>query len=99
MLLSIVQLSKKSVVILLAVFIGLTSCAQKKIGVQLYSFRNELSKDVGGTLEKIKKMGIDEVEGGELYGLSPNVYKNLLVENGLTMIGVYADFNELESNL
>lgn len=45
-------------------------------GVQLYSFREEMSKDAKGTLEKIAGIGIKKIESarsgkGLYYGLSP----------------------------
>jgi len=80
-------------------FISILSFSQKKIGLQLYSFRNELSKDLPGTMEKISKMGIKELEGGGLYGLQPGEYKSLLEKYQLTIVSVGADFNELDSNL
>ena len=68
------------------------------IGVQLYSFRNEIPKDVSGTLQKISAMGIREVEGGETYGMPIDSFKILLQKNQLTTISIGADFKELENN-
>ena len=92
-------LIKRGLILLTFLFIGSTSFSQKKIGLQLYSFRNELSKDLPGTMEKISKMGIKELEGGGLYGLQPGEYKSLLEKYQLTIVSVGADFNELDSNL
>jgi len=39
------------------------------VGLQLYSLRQHLPKDVPGTLAKIRAMGFREVEGGGDYGL------------------------------
>ena len=36
---------------------------QSEIGVQLYTFRNQIPKDVPGMLQKISNMGIRELEG------------------------------------
>lgn len=73
--------------------------AQEKIGAQLYSFRKQMPEDVPGTLARIKAMGISELEGGGLYGLTADAFKELLRDNGLTMVGVGAEFNELDSNV
>lgn len=73
--------------------------AQKTLGVQLYTFRHEMPKDVPGTLEKIHKMGIKVLEGGGLYGMSADQFKQLLKKYDLTMVSVGADFNELDSNV
>jgi sugar phosphate isomerase/epimerase len=69
-----------------------------EIGVELYSFRNQIPKDVPGTLQKIAAMGIKELEGGGTYGMPVEEYKKLLQQNGLKMIAVAADFNQLDSN-
>ena len=73
--------------------------AQKTLGLQLYTFRNEMPKDVEGTLEKISKMGIKVLEGGGLYGMEPNDFKQLLKKHNLSVVSVGADFNELDSNV
>lgn len=39
------------------------------VGLQLYSLRQHMPKDVPGTLAKIRAMGLREVEGGGDYGL------------------------------
>jgi len=73
--------------------------AQKPLGIQLYTFRKELAKDVPGTLEKIHKMGIKLLEGGGLYGMTADEFKQLLKKYELTIVSVGADFNELDSNV
>jgi len=86
-----------------AVFFGLflTSTiilAQTEIGVQLYTFRNQIPKDVPGMLQKISSMGIRELEGGGTYGLSADSFKTLLKKNNLKMVSVGSGFKELDSN-
>ena len=73
--------------------------AQTTIGVQLYSFRNQIPKDVPGTLATISKMGIKEIEGGGTYGLPMDEYKQILAKNNLKMISIAADFNKLQTDL
>ncbi|MDX2049107.1 MAG: sugar phosphate isomerase/epimerase [Chitinophagaceae bacterium] len=75
------------------------SAAQPEIGVQLYSFRNQIPKDVAGMLKKIREMGIKELEGGGTYGLPFTDYKKILDDNGFKMISIGADFNKLQTNL
>lgn len=74
------------------------SLLAQEIGVELYSFRNQLAKDVPGTLAKISAMGIKEIEGGGTYGMPVEDYKKLLQQNNLKMVAVAADFNQLASN-
>ncbi len=73
--------------------------AQTTIGLELYSFRNQIPKDVPGMLATISKMGIKEIEGGGSYGLPMNEYKQLLDKNNLKMVGIAADFGKLQTDL
>ena len=85
--------------ILLATIFHSYADAQKTLGIQLYTFRKEMAKDVPGTLEKIHHMGIKVLEGGGLYGMPEEDFKQLLKKNDLTIVSVGADFNELDSNV
>jgi sugar phosphate isomerase/epimerase len=69
------------------------------IGVQLYSFRNQFSKDIAGTLARIRNMGITKLEGGSTYGLSVAEFKELIDKNKLKVISIGADFDKLENDL
>lgn len=91
--------SLKKMLVLLFVFVAVhEALPAQEYGVQLYTFRNQLSKDVPGTLAKIKEMGIKEIEGGGTNGLPVEEYKKLLQQNGLKMISVGADFDQLATN-
>lgn len=63
---------------------------KKLVGLQLYSLRDELPKDVKGTLAKVAKAGFKEVETygfsikDQFWGLTPAEFKKLLDDNGLT---------------
>lgn len=72
--------------------------AQKEIGLQLYSLRNEFKTDVEGTLDLVENWGIREIEGGGTYGLSMEAFKALLRENKLKMVSVGADYNQLKND-
>jgi sugar phosphate isomerase/epimerase len=73
--------------------------AQTTIGVQLYSFRNQIPGHVPEMLSIISKMGIREVEGGGSYGLPREDYKKLLKKNQLKMVSIGADFDSLKFGL
>ena len=79
-------------------FSALQSLSQSQIGVQLYTFRHHIPKDVPGMLEKISQMGIRELEGGGTYGLPVDSFKMLLKKNNLVMVSIGSGFNELDSN-
>ena len=60
--------------------------APSKIGLQLYTLRNELSKNLLGTLKKVAAIGYKEVElygysDGKFFGKTPKEFKSIL--NGL----------------
>lgn len=67
--------------------------AQKKaVGIQLYSLRSDLPKDVKGTIEKVAKAGFTQVETygfsikDQFWGLTPLEFKKLLSANGLKAV-------------
>jgi sugar phosphate isomerase/epimerase len=70
--------------------------AQPEIGLQLYSLRAQMPKDVAGTLDKVKAMGIKELEGGGTYGMNLPDYQKMLTDRGMKMIAIGADFDKLE---
>ena len=53
------------------------------VGLQLYSLRADFGKDVPGTLDKVKNLGIKYVELAGTYNLAPEKFKQLLDERGL----------------
>jgi sugar phosphate isomerase/epimerase len=58
----------------------------KPIGLQLYTVREELQKDVPGTIKKVAAVGYKEVEIYDLYGMSPAQFTKMLKDNGLTAV-------------
>ena len=70
----------------------------QEVGVELYTFRDQIPKDVEGMHKKISEMGIRVVEGGGTYGLTKEAYKQLLEKNNLKMPSYAADFGALEKD-
>ncbi|UWY30436.1 sugar phosphate isomerase/epimerase [Flavobacterium sp. TR2] len=68
------------------------SMNKKEIGLQLYTLREELPKDVKGTLEKVAKAGYTTVETygfsikDQFWGLTPQELKKILDDNGLKAV-------------
>ena len=91
-------LNAKKIFLATALFIITLPVFAQEIGVQLYSFRKQLPGNVPAMLEKISKMGIRELEGGDSYGLPVDEFKSLLKNNNLKMISVSADFGQLAKN-
>ncbi|KAA6441086.1 sugar phosphate isomerase/epimerase [Dyadobacter flavalbus] len=62
--------------------------ASSKVGLQLYTLRNELSKDLEGTLKKVAAIGYKEVElfgytDGKFFGKTTKEFKAMLKNLGL----------------
>ena len=91
-------LNAKKIFLATALFIITLPVFAQEIGVELYSFRKQLQGNVPAMLEKISKMGIRELEGGDSYGLPVDEFKSLLKNNNLKMISVSADFGQLAKN-
>ena len=62
-------------------------------GVVSFTFRNDFSKDVAGTLDNIKEMGIRNIEFSNLFGKTAAEMRALLDARGMvcTSYGVYYD--------
>jgi len=86
-------------VILAATF--MTSCKEApkeidlshQVGIQLYSIRGEMDKDVAGSIQKVGAMGYNTVEmanydneGGKFYGMPAADFAALCAENNLKCI-------------
>lgn len=71
----------------------------KNIGLQLYTLRDALPKDVKGTIEKISKVGYNEVETygfstkDAFFGTSVKDFKTMLSDNELKATSGHYDFN------
>jgi sugar phosphate isomerase/epimerase len=68
-------------------------------GIQLYSLRDQLPKDVKGVIEKVAKAGYKEVETfgyskqGGYWGLDAKAFSSLLKANGLKTASGHYDLN------
>lgn len=88
---------KKSGLSILFFSIMISGFAQE-IGLQLYSLRNQIPKDVPGSLALIKTWGIKEIEGGGTYGMTIDEFNALCKKNNLKMVSIGAEFSELEKD-
>jgi sugar phosphate isomerase/epimerase len=67
----------------------------KNIGLQLYSIRDSIRKDVPGAIEKVGVMGYTFVEpagyaDGKFYGIEPAAFKALCEKNGLKILSSHS---------
>lgn len=75
------------------------SLAAQEIALQLYSLRNELKDEAPKHFTMIPTWGIHALEGGGGYGYSESEFEKMLETNGMRIIGVGADYNQLSQNL
>lgn len=73
----------------------ITLSYSQEIGLQLYSLRNEIPKDVDGSLAIIQDWDIKEIEGGSTYGLTLEEFNALCKKYNLNMVSIGAGFDEL----
>jgi sugar phosphate isomerase/epimerase len=67
----------------------------KNLGLQLYSIRDSITRDVPAAIAKVAKMGYTFVEpagysDGKFYGMEPLAFKDLCESNGLLIISSHA---------
>ena len=65
------------------------------IALQLYSVRDDMAADFGGTLKKVSKMGYNGVEFAGLFGKSAAEVKNLCEEAGVVPISAHVPFIDM----
>jgi sugar phosphate isomerase/epimerase len=85
----------------LLAFLGLvivvSSVSAQEIGLQLYSLRNQFTADVASTMDKVRKMGIREVEMAGTYGLPFNEFIKVLAQNEISVVSFGAEFDKLKN--
>ena len=77
-------------------FLASTKGQKKEIYIQLYSVRDDISKDFKGTVSAVGKMGYTGIEAagysnGKFYGLSPEEFKKEIEANGLTILSSHTN--------
>ncbi len=63
-----------------------------KIGLQLFSVRDEMDKDFEGTLKKVSEMGYEYVEFAGYYGKTAEEIKEILDKYNLKAISVHQNY-------
>lgn len=93
----------KHLIIILLMVTSMTTEAQNKkkplytapFGVQTYTFRKSMPLGVAQTLDTIKMMGFTEVEGGNGQGMTPEEFRKLCEERGLSIPSTGAGYEQL----
>jgi sugar phosphate isomerase/epimerase len=70
----------------------------KKIGLQLYTVRKEMEKDVEGTLAKVASIGYKEVEFAGYFNRTPEQIKTILKNNGLQAPSAHTTLNVINGS-
>lgn len=71
----------------------------EKVGVQLYTVRDQMKADFAGTIEKVAKIGYREVEFAGYFDNSPKEVRGLLDKNGLTAPSAHIDYEHITTKL
>ncbi len=66
------------------------------LGIQTYSFRKFIPKDLEGTLDTMKAMGFKEIEGGGTRNVSPEEFRKMCEKRGMKVVSTGAGFEELD---
>jgi sugar phosphate isomerase/epimerase len=82
---------------LLLTFLVNTMSNAQEIGLQLHSFRDLFAKDVPGTMAKVRKMGIKEVELYGTYGLEFPDFIKILAQNEISVVSYGGQFDKLKN--
>ena len=76
---------------------SLAAEAPPQIGLQLWSLRAEMAKDVPGTLKRIKELGFTDVEAAGLSGLSAEDLRKQLDAAGLVASGIHIQYDQFRN--
>lgn len=69
------------------------------LGLQLYSLRHQMEKDVPGTLKMVRDWGLSEVETAGYYGRTAAAFAEELKRANLTVKSMHAGYDPLRDNL
>ena len=67
------------------------------IGLQLYTVRDLIKKDMDGTIAKVAQVGYKEVEFAGYYGRSPQEVRAILEKDGLTSPSTHVGYDIVEN--
>ena len=68
------------------------------IGLQAYTFRGSWPKGIEATLDTIKSLGVTEMEGGPIKGMSTEELRKQLDKRGIKMVSIGADYKALSES-
>ena len=69
----------------------------QEVGIQMGSMRKMFPEGIPATLDRIKELGITEIEGGIPRGMDRNEFKKNLAARGLKIVATGGSFERLQS--
>ena len=98
------QFLKKSSVTSLMVFLPTAAIQAQgrkvnRIGLQLYSLRNEMASDFDGTLQKVADLGYTEMQFAGYHGRSPEQVKKILDQLGIASPAAHVSLELIKEDL
>jgi sugar phosphate isomerase/epimerase len=82
-----------------SVFARATQKPVGPLGLEIYSLRRELAKDIPGTLALVRKFGFEDVEVPNLYGLTAKQFREQLDRANLNCSAMVAPHERLSEDL
>ena len=67
-----------------------------KVGVQLYTVRDQMQADFDGTIAKVAQIGYKEVEFAGYFGRTPEQVRAVVDKNGLAAVSTHVQYDELD---
>lgn len=71
---------------------------QKPVGMELWTYRRELEKDLPGTLKLIRNLGVTRVEAPGFFGHSATEFRNLFDTAGLQCVSIVVPYERMQSD-
>jgi sugar phosphate isomerase/epimerase len=78
---------------------GKSSPLRHQVGMELFTYRRELAKDLPGTLRMIREMGFRDIETANFYGRTAQEFRKILDETGLSCSSIITGYDRLKNNL
>lgn len=71
---------------------------KKTPGIVSYTFRHSFQRDVGATLDTVKRMGITNIEFSNLFGKTPSELRKMLDDRSMICTSFGTSYDELVNN-
>ena len=72
---------------------------KRRVGLQLYSLRDQFKKDVGCTLDQVRAFGVTDVELAGTYGVAPEKFKAELDARKLKAVSAHFSYEQCRDHI